>query len=178
MLNNIAIWGGIIGMAVALLALLLMVFAKKDIADMLNRDVILFDQNFAVKKQAIEKALKLLDDLEQTPELSSNPEFVKLAKQSYNELLCVMTRQQIAEQFKTLALESGTLTADSLAKFKFDCRKDIGFKTKYVKQAVVLPQVSRPQMFGSASAASEPEPAAQSDESAEQLKTTRRATRK
>lgn len=176
MLNNIAIWGGIVGMAVAILALLLMIFAKKDVADMLNRDVILFDQNFAVKKQAIEKALKLLDDLEQTPALSSNAEFVKLAKQSYNELLCVMTRQQIAEQFKTLSLESGALTSASLAKFKYDCRKDIGFKTKYIKQAVSLPQVSRPQVFESAPF--EPTPTAQPEESAQQPKTPRRTTRK
>ena len=56
MLNSIAIWGGIVGMGVAVLALLLMVFTKKDIADIVNRDVILFDQNFALKKQAIEKA--------------------------------------------------------------------------------------------------------------------------
>ena len=82
MLNNIAIWGGIVGMCVALFALLLMVFAKKDIADIVTRDVILFDQNFMLKKQAIEKAFKLLDDLDQNPALLSNAEFVKLAKQS------------------------------------------------------------------------------------------------
>lgn len=145
MLTNIAIWGGIVGMGVAVLALLLMVFAKKDIADIVNRDVILFDQNFALKKQAIEKAFKLLDDLEQNPAIFSNAEFVRLAKQSYNELLCVMTRQMLAEQFKNLALNSGEVSASAVAKFKFDCRKDIGLRTKYIKQtAPTLPKVSKP----------------------------------
>lgn len=146
MLNNIAIWGGIVGMAVALLALILMIFTKKDIADIVNRDVILFDQNFSLKKQAIEKAFKLLDDLEQTPAIASNAEFVRLAKQSYNELLCVMTNQLLAEQFKNLAI-AGNVNSANLAKFKFDCRKDIGLKTKYIKPTKeAAPQSFRPTL--------------------------------
>ena len=144
MLNNIAIWGGIVGMGVALLALLLMIFAKKDIKDIVNRDVILFDQNFALKKQAIEKSFKLLDDLEQNPAIISNAEFVKLAKQSYNELLCVMTNQMLAEQFKNLSQTAGAINSSALAKFKFDCRKDIGLKTKYIKQTQTVSPMPRP----------------------------------
>lgn len=137
MLNDIAIWGGIVGMVVAVLALILILFAKKDISDIVNRDVILFDENFSIKKQAIDKALKLLDDLDQNPAIMSNAEYVRLAKQSYNELLCVMTNQLLAEQFKQLSMEAGNLNADSLTRFKLNCRKDIGLKTKAYKPKAV-----------------------------------------
>lgn len=134
MLQTIALYGGIVGMVVAVLALIVIVLIKKDVADALNKDVVLFDKNFELKKSAIEKCFKLLDDLEQTPAVAKNAEFVRRAKESYNELICVVTDLAIAEQFLTLTVKNGSVDAATLYNFKLKCRKDIGFSTKHASK--------------------------------------------
>ena len=129
-MQEVAIWGGVMGMVVSLITLLIIFFIKKDINDLLNRDAILFDQNFSIKKQAIEKSFKLLDDLEQSPNIAGNPEFIRRAKEAYNELLCVLNNISLAEQFRALSLNQGQLNKASLTKYKVECRRDIGLSMK------------------------------------------------
>ena len=129
---NIAIWGGVVGMVVAVLALIIIVLIKADVKSTLSSEALLFDQNFNIKKQAIEKAEKLLDDLSANDAISQNPEFVRRAKESYNELLCVVTNQAIAESFKNFSLNLKTINENELNDFKIACRKDIGLKAKKI----------------------------------------------
>ncbi len=134
MLTDIAIWGGIVGMVVALISIIVVLIIKKDIKDALNRDVILFDQNFMLKKQAIEKCLKLLDDLNSTPSVAKNAEFIRRCKESYNELICVLNNLSIADKFLNYAVNLGKISSPELINFKIDCRKDIGLSLKHAQK--------------------------------------------
>ena len=53
MLEKIAMWGGIAGIVVALVAIIVLFLTRANILDILDKDVILFDKNFELKKQAI-----------------------------------------------------------------------------------------------------------------------------
>lgn len=129
---DIAIWGGVAGMVVAVLVLIVVILIKGDIKSTLSSEALLFDQNFNVKKQAIEKAEKLLDDLFSNDVIAQNPEFIRRAKESYNELLCVVTSQAVAERFKNFALTLQAIDENELNDFKIACRKDIGLKGKRI----------------------------------------------
>lgn len=134
MLTDIAIWGGIVGMAVAVISIIVVLIIKKDIKDVLNLNVVLFDQNFMIKKQAIEKCLKLLDDLNATPAVAKNPEFIRRAKESYNELICVLNNIANAYKFLDYTLNKGEISAAELNNFKISMRKDIGLNLKHAKK--------------------------------------------
>ena len=157
MLTDIAIWGGLVGMVVAIISIIIILIIKQDIKDVLSRDVILFDQNFMLKKQAIEKCLKLLDDMNATPAVAKNAEFVRRAKECYNELICVLNNISIADKFLDFAINKGDISSAELNNFKLLMRKDIGLSlkhakkqsTKVAKPANALNTINKPNTTGS-----------------------------
>ena len=132
MLEQIAMWGGIAGIVIALFAMIILFLTRKNILDILQKDVILFDKNFELKKHAIDSALNLIDELEERGEsVLSRPDFIEKAKSCYNDLLCVVTDIKLAEEFHAITLEnSSNFSTLKLSQFKISCRKDIGLSVK------------------------------------------------
>ena len=65
MIEKIAMWGGFAGVIVAIIAIVVLFLTRENILDILDKDVILFDKNFELKKQAIERAMLMADELEE-----------------------------------------------------------------------------------------------------------------
>ena len=140
MLEKIAMWVGIAGIVVALVAIIVLFLTRANILDILDKDVILFDKNFELKKQAIETSMLMIDELDEKGEqLKSSFEFEERAKKTYNELLCVVSDARVADEFYNLTLDKTVaLTATNLAHYKLLCRHDIGLsnkKSKLLKRA-------------------------------------------
>ena len=135
MLEKIAMWGGIAGIVVALVAIIVLFLTRANILDILDKDVILFDKNFELKKQAIETSMLMIDELDEKGEqLKSSFEFEERAKKIYNELLCVVSDARVADEFYNLTLDKTVaLSATSLAHYKLLCRRDIGLSNKKSK---------------------------------------------
>ena len=133
MLQTLAIWGGVLGLFASIFAIIIIYLTRKSIVDILDKDAIMFDGNLEIKKQAIEKSFKLLDDLLLNPNISSNQEFIRQAKLCYNELVCVVSTLEIATLFNNFALNGVELNANRLEYYKMFCRADIGLPCKRVK---------------------------------------------
>lgn len=131
MFNTIAMWSGVAGIFASIFAVVVIYLTRKNILDILDKDVILFDKNFEIKKQAIEKSFKLLDDLNENSRIATNPEYIRRAKECYNEMICVMTDLKLADLFNTIALKGGEINSSILAQYKVSCREDLGLKSKH-----------------------------------------------
>lgn len=151
MLEKIAMWGGVAGIVVALVAIIIMFLTRQNILDILDKDVILFDKNFELKKQAIEGAMLMADEMEEKgTQLKMNSEFAENAKRTYNELLCVVSDVRVADEFYNLFIDKSVApTSSQFAHFKLICRHDIGLsnkKAKLLKRAKSGNDVELPQM--------------------------------
>ncbi len=134
MWEQIAMWGGVAGLFVSIFAVIIIFLTRKNILDILDKDVILFDKNFELKNKAIQKALKMIDDVEKNPSILQNPNFINVAKDCYNELLCVVTDVRVADEFYNITInQTFTPTSAQIAQFKLNCRRDIGLRTKNAK---------------------------------------------
>lgn len=140
MIEQIAMWGGFAGIIVAVFAIVILFLTRKNILDILEKDVILFDKNFELKKHAIDNALNIVDELDSVgASIKSRPDFVDRSKKCYNDLLCVVTNVKLAEEFHSLTLNhNDDASSARLAQFKVNCRKDIGLSTKGVKSIKAL----------------------------------------
>jgi len=138
MLELIATWGGVAGCVLALVAILIICIVKAEIKHALDRDKVLFDQNFALKKEVIDTALQIADEIDTYGEsIISNTAFQTKAKKCYNDLICVSSTMQLAEEFYSLAVENlEPVNQIRIAKFKVACRKDIGLSMKGSKLVV------------------------------------------
>lgn len=132
---NLSFWTSVASIVVAFFAVIILFLTRKNILDILDKDIILFDKNFELKKVAIEKALKMADEvLEKGKSITFYSDFKNNAKQCYNELLCVATDVKIADEFYSIAIEKNSIVdAMRVAEFKLLCRRDIGLKTKHSK---------------------------------------------
>lgn len=132
MWTTIAMWGGVAGLFVSIFAVIIIYLTRKNILDILDKDVILFSRNFELKKTAIENSFKLADEIQEKGEqIVSNLEFNQRAKIVYNELLCVVSDARVADEFYNLAIENTLpITESRIAQFKLHCRKDIGLSVK------------------------------------------------
>lgn len=151
MIEKIAMWGGFAGVVIALVAVIVLFLTRQNILDILDKDVILFDKNFELKKQAIERAMLIADELEEKgAQTKMNYEFVETAKKTYNELLCVVSDVRVADEFYSLVVDkSVTPTATQFAQFKLICRHDIGLsnkKAKVLKRAKLNSTAELPNM--------------------------------
>ena len=135
MIEKIAMWGGFAGVIIALVAMIVLFLTRQNILDILDKDVILFDKNFELKKQAIERAMLMADELEEKgAQTKSNLEYVETAKKTYNELLCVVSDVRVADDFYNLIVDQTSMpTATQFAHFKLLCRHDIGLSNKKAK---------------------------------------------
>lgn len=139
MLNTIAMWGGIAGIFVSIFAIIILFLTRKNILDILEKDVILFDENFETKKQTLEGSMKLTDDILKFGErIKLEPNFQEKAKAFYNSLVCVASNVKLIDEFYNIALDNNETIDDvRIANFKLLCRKDIGLsikKSKVVKR--------------------------------------------
>lgn len=132
MWTTIAMWGGVAGLFISIFAVIILFLTRKNILDILDKDVILFDGNFELKKSAIEDAFKLVDEIQEKGEqITLNNEFKMRAKKCYNELLCVISDVRIADEFYNIAIDNNEQVSDTrIANFKISCRKDIGLNVK------------------------------------------------
>lgn len=132
MWTTIAMWGGVAGLFVSIFAVIIIYLTRKNILDILDKDVILFSRNFELKKTAIENSFKLADEIQtKGGQIILNTEFNERAKKIYNELLCVVSDVRVADEFYSLAIENNSpITEARIAQFKLHCRKDIGLSVK------------------------------------------------
>ncbi len=131
MWETIAMWGGVAGLFVSIFAVIILYLTRKNILDILDKDVILFGRNFEIKKQVLTNACLLIDEvIESEGRIKSNSSFTDRAKKSYNELLCVVSDVKVADEFYSLTLENVEFSLPRFAQFKIMCRKDIGLRTK------------------------------------------------
>lgn len=142
MFSSIEFWVSVSAIIVSVFSVIVIFLTRNNILDILDKDVILFDKNFELKKSAIEQALKLTDELHTKGEGIKNDEvFKQSATKCYNDLLCVVTHVKLADEFYALTLKKGEeITEVRLAQFKIMCRKDIGLKTngaKLVKRTMI-----------------------------------------
>lgn len=135
MIQNIAMWAGFASIIFALFAIIVIYLTRKNILDILDKDVILFEKNFELKKAAIENAMYLIDEIEENGErITLVPEFKDRAKACYNQLLCVSSDVRTADEFYSIALDTDdVVTEQRLAQFKLACRRDLGLNTKKAK---------------------------------------------
>lgn len=132
-MQTFAMWSGVVGIAVSLFAVIILFLTRKNILDILDKDVILFDKNFELKKKAIEDAFKMLDELKLNPELKNDPRFKERAMECYNNLLCVVTCLKLVDDFYSIVFEAGAVIEAKIVQFKLACRRDIGLSTKHSK---------------------------------------------
>ncbi len=145
-MENLTLWCGIACLVVSFLAVIAVFLTRKNIKDIIDRDIVFFEKNFVTKKDAITSALEVVDEVSlKGKSVIRDITFVHKAKQCYNNLLCVVSNIKIAKEFYDIALNpSSETTSLEIAKFKLACRKDIGFKTKSFKSSD-LPLQSNPQ---------------------------------
>ena len=134
MWSTVAMWGGVAGLIVSIIAIIILFLTRKNIMDILDKDVILFERNFDIKKDAIEKSYKLIDEIQlRGQQITANPEFNERAKTCYNELLCVVSDIAVANEFYDIAVAGTPSSEERLNAYKISCRGDIGLKTKLPK---------------------------------------------
>lgn len=144
MWETISMWGGVAGILVSLFAIIIIFLTRKNILDILDKDVILFDKNFELKNKAIQKALNLVDEIERNNSIIHTPDFNEKARVCYNELLCVLTDVRVADEFYNIAVDSSNESNETqIAQFKLSCRHDIGLKTKKAK--IVKRTIEKPK---------------------------------
>ncbi|MBE7076461.1 MAG: hypothetical protein E7374_01040 [Clostridiales bacterium] len=149
MIEQIAMWGGFAGIIVALISITALIFIKKSIVDIVDRDLIFFDKNFELKKEAIESSLHILDKLNKDGYIVKNdPKFVDEANACYNQLLCVVTDIKLAENFYSMVFERDDIPTElEIAKFKLSARKDIGLSVKGSKAVKHVVKNVKPTNF-------------------------------
>ena len=132
MLEEFALLASLFSIVIAIFAIIIILLLKKNVTDILNKDVILFDKNFDIKKRAIDKSFEVLDELNRAgSSIIKNAEFKSKAVACYNELLCVIGNIKIVDEFYSLAISGEKPLDDNvIARYKLDCRKDIGFRIK------------------------------------------------
>ncbi len=125
-------WGGFAGILVAVFAVIIIFLTRKNILDVLERDVILYDKNFELKKIAIERSLLLVDQIANSDNnVKSDKEFIEKARASYNELLCVADNIRLPEYFQGIALDiNKNVLSTEIAEYKIMCRRELGLGMK------------------------------------------------
>lgn len=121
----------------SIVCVIIVFLTRKSIVDIVDKDVILFENNFTIKKNAITAALEMVDVIDQHgKQVALNANFIQNAKKCYNDLLCVVGDIAVAKEFYDITLNQAySVTKDHIEHFKLVCRRDIGFKTKVSKVA-------------------------------------------
>ena len=138
MIEKIAMWGGIAGIIIAVFAIAILYLTRSNIIDLLDRDVVMYDKNYEMKKDAFEQAFNCLDAVAQSgTEIKSNPQYAQRAREAYNALLCTTSCAKVYQEFYRLAVDATTAgyTTEDIEKFKIACRTELMGKRKNKKEA-------------------------------------------
>ena len=77
MWETIAMWGGVAGLFVSIFAVIILYLTRKNILDILDKDVILFGRNFEIKKQALTNACLLIDAVIEEKDIKNSSKYFK-----------------------------------------------------------------------------------------------------
>ena len=122
---------GMFSLILSVIAIVIMFLMRKNILDVLNKDTLIFSRNFEIKKQAFDKAMYILDEIQMGAPRSNSPEYNRKMNQIYNDLLSVTTDVRIADTFYAMTKDTTKqLTDADFASFKLLVRKELGLSTK------------------------------------------------
>ena len=130
-IESISMWGGFAGVIIAIVAVVILILTRNNIIDILDKDAILFEQNFEMRKTAIENIINLADYLmEYGIEVISNKAYTTKCKTAYNELICLIHNSKLIDNFYDLCLNNSraSVSPEEIASFKSLCRKELGYK--------------------------------------------------
>lgn len=136
-LENISMWGGVAGVVTAVFAIIIVYLTRSNIIDLLDKDVIMYDKVYEIKKNAFCAAFDVLDYYEiYGVDVKSTKQFVQKAKTVYNDLMCVSNTTKIYEIFYNLTLNPtvNQISQQDIANFKNLCRADLGLQVKKKKK--------------------------------------------
>lgn len=139
-LENISLWGGVAGVVISIFAIIIIYLTRSNIIDLLDKDVIMYDKVYEIKKNAFCAAFDVLDYYEiYGVDVKSSKQFVQKAKTVYNDLMCVSNTTKIYEEFYRLTLDQNTqkISQQDIASFKDLCRHDLGLHIKKKKKKKV-----------------------------------------
>lgn len=137
-LENISLWGGVAGVVVSIFAIIIVYLTRSNIIDLLDKDVIMYDKVYEIKKNAFCSAFDVLDYYEiYGVDVKNSKQFVQKAKTVYNDLMCVSNTPKIYEEFYKLTLDPSTtkISQQDIANFKDLCRHDLGLHIKKKKNS-------------------------------------------
>lgn len=132
-METIAMWGGVAGVVIAVFAIVILYLTRSNIIDLLDRDVVMYDKNYQLKKDALEEAFNCLDLVAQNgAEIKSNSQFITRAKEAYNGLLCTVNNPKVYQEFYSKALDINIegYSIEDIEKFKVLCRAELMGKHK------------------------------------------------
>lgn len=122
---------GIFSLILSVIVMVVMFLLRKNILDILNKDTLIFSKNFEIKKQAFDKAMYILDEIQAGAPRSNSLEYNRKMNQIYNDLLSVSTDVRIADTFIAMTKDTTKqLTDADFASFKLLVRKELGLSTK------------------------------------------------
>jgi len=133
MIEKVAMWGGFAAIIIAIFAIAILYLTRSNIIDLLDRDVVMYDKNYEVKKDAIEQAFNCLDVVAQNGvEIKNSPQYIQNAKEAYNALLCTVNSSKVYQEFYRLAIDNTTTgySIEDIEKFKISCRSELITKQK------------------------------------------------
>lgn len=142
--ESISMWGGLAGVVIAVFAIIVLYLTRSNIVDLLDKDAIMYDKVYELKKVAFQNAFDILDHYElYGMEVRGTKQFIQKAKAAYNDLMCMSHNPKIFEDFYTLTLDSNytQITVQDIADFKALCRQDLGLKNKKNKGKIVNSQL-------------------------------------
>lgn len=137
-LQSISLWGGVAGVVVSLFAVIILFFTRRNILDILEKDQILFEKNYEMRKNAIEASLNVVDYLvDYGADVLTSKTFVAKARSAYNDLMVMVSDAKVIDMFYSLCLDDtrSDVSPIDVAAYKSLCRKEIGFKgmpTSYI----------------------------------------------
>lgn len=126
-------WGGVAGIVIAIFAIVILYLTRSNIIDLLDRDVVMYDKNYQVKKESLQEAFNCLDLVAQNGlDIKNNPQYAQRAREVYNGLLCSVNNPKLYQDFYRMAIDVATsgYTVEEIEKFKIACRAELVSKRK------------------------------------------------
>ena len=127
------LWIGIAAIVIAIFSMVILYLTRNNIIELLDKDVVMYDKNFEIKKECLHEAFNCLDLVAQNgASVKNNPQFVQRAKQAYNGLLCVLTSPKLYQEFYRMALDQAdsVYSIEDIENFKVACRAELISKRK------------------------------------------------
>ncbi len=132
-MEKIAMWGGVAGIVIAIFAIIIIYLTRSNIIDLLDRDVVMYDKNYEIKKDALFEAFNCLDIVvQQGVDVKNNSQYINRAKEAYNGLLCVVNSPKLYQEFYQMAIDTNSpaYSQVEIEKFKIACRSELISKHK------------------------------------------------